>query len=59
MDLNMYRMERAVSRLSERVFYVFRAVQEGALKLKKRVLYCGVSCARVGTTGKGRRLYSA
>lgn len=56
----MYRMERAVSRLSERVFYVFRAVQEGALKLKKkRVLYCGVSCARVGTTGKGRRLYSA
>lgn len=26
---------------------------------KKRVLYCGVSCARVGTTGKGRRLYSA
>lgn len=36
MDLNMYRMERAVERLFERVFCVFRAVQEGALKLGKK-----------------------
>ena len=38
----MYRMERAVERLFERVFCVFRAVQEGALKLGKKGYYTAV-----------------